>query len=127
MEDVMKLKERGIADASLLVVLAIAALVIATRVRESEARAPGVAAVRLAPEPAEPASGAAPENSLEIIGVIEPLLVGSPSRIATIPDAAPGGDAILRQAWPRRGSNGGDTRGASPSSLCSAGCRGLHR
>ena len=72
----MKLKERGIAGASLLVALAVAALVLTTRVRESEARAPGaaVAAVRPALEPAESASGAAPQNSSEMIGVSEPLL-----------------------------------------------------
>jgi hypothetical protein len=81
MEDGMKLKKRGIAGASLIVALAVAALIIATRVRESEARAPGapVAAARPAPESADSASGDAPENSSEIIGVIEPLLVGSPS------------------------------------------------
>jgi hypothetical protein len=81
MEDVMKLKKRDLAGASLLVALAVAPLVIATRVRESEARAPGAAgaAARPDPESAESASGAAPENSSEIIGQCEPLLVGSPS------------------------------------------------
>jgi len=77
----MRLKKRGIPGASLLVALPVAALVIAPRIRESEARAPGAAvgAVRPAPEPADSTSGDAAENSSEIIGVIEPLLVGSPS------------------------------------------------
>ena len=96
----MKLKERRIAGASLFVALAVAALVIAgTRVRKSEARAPGatvaavqpasgpaesafratVAAVQPAPGPAVSAPRAAPDDGTEIIGEAEPLLVRSPS------------------------------------------------
>ena len=77
----MKLKER-IARASLLVALAVAALIIAaTRARELEARMPSaaIARVRPAPEPAENLPGTASEEGSEIIGQIEPLLVGSPS------------------------------------------------
>jgi hypothetical protein len=82
----MKLKERKIARASLLVALAVAALIIAaTRVRESQARAPGpaVAAVRPDPGPAEVPSSA--DDSSEIVGQIEPLLVGSPSPHRAVP------------------------------------------
>ncbi|HYV65561.1 MAG TPA: hypothetical protein VE964_04915 [Myxococcales bacterium] len=76
----MKLEEKSFVPSLLVALAALALMAAAASVRESQARTLGApSAVRLAPGPAEAGSAAAPEDSSEIIGQIEPLLVGSPA------------------------------------------------
>jgi len=77
----MKPKEKSFVP-SVLVAFAVAALIAAAaRVGESQARTAGTAAAAARPIPgsAVPATGDAAEDSSQIIGQIEPLLVGSPA------------------------------------------------
>jgi len=76
----MERQEKSFVPSVIIALATLALIAAATHVRESQARTlDAPAAARPAAVPVEAGSAGAAEDTSEIIGQIEPLLVGSPS------------------------------------------------